>query len=76
MWKSKVAAALSALYLAAPASAVDKSCSQTPLHDFVRRGQDLYLGELHGTVEVPALVRCLVIAAMENKGEPIIVSLE
>jgi hypothetical protein len=42
----------------------------------VHRGQDLYLGEGHGTVESPALVRCLVIAALERGEKPLLVSLE
>src|SRR5262245_36091030 len=43
------------------ACAADASCPRSGLHDLVERGRDLYLGELHGTVEVPALVRCLVV---------------
>jgi hypothetical protein len=61
---------------ALPALSADQACSRTPLHTFIERGQDLYLGEGHGTVETPALVRCLVIAALERKGETLFVSLE
>jgi hypothetical protein len=67
---------LLALPLSLPALSADQTCLRTPLHTFIERGQDLYLGELHGTVETPALVRCLVIAALERKGETLIVSLE
>ena len=67
---------LLALMLALPVRPSEPACSRTPLHTFVERGQDLYLGELHGTVETPALMRCLVIAALERKGEKVIVSLE
>ncbi len=52
------------------------NCPRTPLHDFIERGQDLYLGENHGTAEVPALVRCLVEAAVARGNEKVIVSLE
>ena len=62
--------------LALPALSAEQSCSRTPLHAFIERGQDLYLGELHGTEETPALLRCLVIAALERKGETLFVSLE
>jgi hypothetical protein len=43
-----------------PGETADKTCTVTPLHEYIRFGQDLYLGEGHGTAEVPALVRCLV----------------
>ena len=51
-------------------------CKRSALHDLVERGQDLYLGEIHGTSEVPALVRCLVAAAIARGQERVIVSLE
>jgi len=72
----QLAAFFLSLSLALPVLSADQACSRTPLHAFIDRGQDLYLGELHGTVETPALLRCLVIAALERKGEPLIVSLE
>jgi hypothetical protein len=72
----RLAAFFLALALALPALSADQACPRTPLHTFIERGQDLYLGELHGTVEAPALMRCLVVAALERKGEPLIVSLE
>lgn len=56
--------------------AKDADCPRTALHDFVERGQDLYLGEIHGTAEAPALVRCLVDAAVARGNERVIVSLE
>lgn len=72
----QLALPLLAWSLALPALSADQACSRTPLHTFIERGQDLYLGEGHGTFETPALVQCLVIAALERKGEPLIVSLE
>jgi hypothetical protein len=51
-------------------------CESTPLHELIRAGKDLYLGESHGTVESPALVKCLVMAALERKNAGLIVSLE
>jgi hypothetical protein len=72
----QLALPLLALSLAMPALSADQACSRTPLHTFIERGQDLYLGEGHGTVEIPALFQCLVIAALERKKEPLIVSLE
>jgi len=72
--------ALFLLLLASPlalaAELAEDHCPRTPLHTFIERGQDLYLGESHGTVEIPMLFRCLVIAAVERKGEPLIISLE
>jgi hypothetical protein len=65
-----------ALLVASPVLAAAEACPVTPLDDFIRRGQDVYLGEGHGTVESPALVRCLVIVAMERRKERLIVSLE
>jgi len=67
---------LLALLPALPVQSAETACSRTPLHTFMERGQDLYLGETHGTVEIPALMRCLVVAALERKGEKLIVSLE
>lgn len=58
----------------APASAAD--CAAGKLGELVRQGKDLYLGELHGTVEVPALVRCLIELALANKSERLFVSKE
>jgi hypothetical protein len=72
----QLALLLLASSLAMPALSADQACSRTPLHTFIERGQDLYLGEGHGTVEIPALVQCLVIAALERKVEPLIISLE
>ena len=56
--------------------ASDARCPRTALHELVERGDDLYLGEIHGTVEAPALVRCLVEAAITRGKERVIVSLE
>jgi hypothetical protein len=72
----QLAAFFLSLSLALPALSADLACSRTPLHVFIERGQDLYLGEMHGTVETPALMRCLVIAALERKAEKLFVSLE
>jgi hypothetical protein len=72
----RLAAFFLSLSLALPALSADQACARTPLHTFIERGQDLYLGEMHGTAETPVLLRCLVIAALERKGEPLIVSLE
>jgi len=49
-----VAAILLASNVALPAAAADRGCVTTPLHDLIQEGKDLYLGELHGTVESPA----------------------
>jgi hypothetical protein len=38
--------------------------------------EHLYLGELHGTEEVPALVQCLVKAALDRGAKSLVVSLE
>lgn len=38
--------------------------------------EHLYLGELHGTEEVPALVQCLVKAALDRGARSLVVSLE
>jgi len=76
MWIGRLCGALITSHLVLPAVAARENCPVTPLHDFVRRGQDLYLGEGHGTVESPMLVRCLVLTAMEHSKEPLIVSLE
>lgn len=59
---------------AAPAQAED--CQPGELGALVRQGKDLYLGELHGTVEVPALMRCLVELALAHKHGKLFVSLE
>ena len=72
----QLAPILLALIVALPVRSAEDACPRTPLHTLIERGQDLYLGELHGTVETPALMRCLVIAALERKGEKLIVSLE
>jgi hypothetical protein len=42
----------------------------------VREGKDIYLGEMHGSAEVPALVRCLIEVALASKHENLFVSLE
>jgi len=67
--------------LLTPALAARADCPRDALVDLVRQGKDLYLGEMHGTVEAPALVRCLVLAALENPAirdheQTLIVSLE
>lgn len=52
-------------------------CNAKPLVDFIRSGEDVYLGELHGTVEIPQLLQCLVNVAIKTKRKDrIIVSLE
>jgi len=76
MIAAKLALILLTSSFALPVIAAEQACARTPLHVFIERGQDLYLGELHGTVETPALVRCLVMAALERKREPLFVSLE
>jgi hypothetical protein len=57
-----------------PAAAAD--CETGELGALVRQGKDLYLGEMHGTAEIPALVRCLVESALSNNPDELIVSLE
>jgi len=71
--------ALALLALAAqPARADD--CQTGALGELVRQGKDLYLGEAHGSVEVPALMRCLIEVALDpsrtDTSGKLIVSLE
>jgi hypothetical protein len=72
----RLAAILMMLFAGSAVAASEPSCAPTKLDALVARGQDLYFGELHGTAEVPALVKCLVLVALRNKREPLIVSLE
>ena len=65
-----------ALGLMATACMAAEPCARTPLDDYVEQGRDLLIGELHGTAESPALVRCLVLTALKRGGEPLVVSLE
>lgn len=65
------------LVLASPTFASSEAnCSSGALDALVRQGKDLYLGEIHGTTEVPALLRCLVLTALEHPNGKLIVSLE
>jgi hypothetical protein len=65
------------LGLWAAACAAQQPCARTPLDEYVERGSDLLIGESHGVVESPELVRCLVLTALARKGaEPLVVSLE
>ena len=57
-------------------AATDGPSTQGALDALVRQGKDLYLGEIHGTAEAPALVRCLVLTALEHPNGKLIVSLE
>ncbi len=57
-----------------PAHAGD--CQPGELGELVRKGKDVYLGEIHGSVEVPALVRCLIEVALASKPHKLYVSLE
>lgn len=66
--------------VAAPTFAAT-DCPHDALTELVQQGKDLYLGELHGTVEAPALLRCLVLVALDNSAirdheQALIVSLE
>lgn len=68
---------MTALLMAAfvlPARAGD--CATGELGDRVRKGADVYLGENHGSVEIPALVRCLIEVALSAKPRRLYVSLE
>ena len=57
--------------------AVEKGhCDANGLLELVRGGKDLYLGEMHGTAETPALIQCLVEEALLHKRKPLYVSLE
>jgi hypothetical protein len=65
------------LALLATACGAQQPCARTPLDEHVERGRDLLIGEMHGTVESPELVRCLVLVALRDKhAEPLVVSLE
>jgi hypothetical protein len=52
-------------------------CERTPLDAYVEQGRDLLIGEQHGVVESPELVRCLVLTALSRKNaEPLVISIE
>ena len=67
---------LAVCLLLVPMALPAQSCPRTPLDDYIEQGRDLLIGELHGTSESPALVRCLVLTALRRGGEPLVVSLE
>ena len=64
------------LFALAGSPARAAGCETGELGALVRQGKDLYLGEVHGTTEIPALVRCLVEVASSNEAGKLIVSLE
>lgn len=51
-------------------------CDSNQLTKLATSGHDLYIGEIHGTVETPKLVRCLVEKILHAQHEPLTVSLE
>lgn len=65
-----------ALLTALPGKAQPADCVDDVLLDELLAFGDLFLGEVHGTVESPQLVQCLVERALESVTEPVIVSLE
>jgi hypothetical protein len=72
----RYALGLSLVFLAGP-SLADAPCERTPLDAYVEQGRDLLIGETHGVVESPALIRCLVLTAISRKNaEPLVVSIE
>ncbi|MGV3591910.1 MAG: hypothetical protein ACO1PZ_09490 [Gammaproteobacteria bacterium] len=67
---------VAALMQPLPGSAQPAACVDDAVLDELLAFGDLFLGEVHGTIETPQLVRCLVERALENATEPVIVSLE
>lgn len=68
---------LSMLLHAAPSAAAEDSvCPQSRGFKILASADHLYLGEGHGTQEVPALVRCLTQAALDRGANSLVVSLE
>jgi len=52
------------------------ACSGSLL-ELINKGHDVYLGDTHGTNEIPALVKCLVKERLKTKiSEPLVVALE
>lgn len=52
------------------------TCPDTAAFRNLVAAENLYVGEIHGTVEAPAFVRCLVEAKIQASGKPLVVSLE
>lgn len=63
-------------YHNSPTPKLGFSCPKVEMLDKLLGFGDLFLGELHGTAQTPALIQCLVARAVESVGEKIIVSLE
>jgi len=68
--------AASTLVTALQVHAQPAACPDEALLEQLLSFGDLFLGEIHGTVETPKLVQCLVERALQNPGEPVIVSVE
>lgn len=72
----KTLATILLLALSLDGFAGEKSCDGS-LWDLIKEGNDIFLGESHGTVEIPELVQCLVAKRIAEGGnEPLIVALE
>jgi len=77
-WRSHWGAVLLSmtLYTGTTAAAEDPACPQSHGFKLLASAEHLYLGEGHGTEEVPALVRCLTQAALDRGTKSLVVSLE
>ena len=64
------------LYAGTAAAAEDPACPHSQGFKLLASAEHLYLGEGHGTEEVPALVRCLTQAALDRGAKSLVVSLE
>ena len=64
------------LYLGATAAAEVRACPDGQGFKLLASAEHLYLGEGHGTSEVPALVRCLTQSALDRSAKSLVVSLE
>lgn len=64
------------LYAGTAVAAEDLACPQSHGFKMLASAEHLYLGEGHGTKEVPALVHCLTQAALDRGAKSLVVSLE
>jgi outer membrane protein assembly factor BamB len=72
----KAALLFTVLFAGASAAAEIRPCPQSPGFQILASTEHLYLGEQHGTEEVPALVRCITQAALDRGAKSVVVSLE
>ena len=64
------------LWVGSARAAEGGACPQSEGFESLASAQHLYVGEGHGTEEVPALVQCLVQAALDRGEKALVVSLE